>query len=117
MGECCGFCPGWLFNLIAGYIIIQMLRTLKNFLQRSKSNQTKYIVLTGCDSGFGYKTALKLSGANNYILAGCLTSEGVHRLQMDDTFTGKAFLLDVTKDEDIEKMVSMVREEIDDQGL
>ena len=116
MAEDCGFCFSWPVKIILGYLLLNILIRLKNYLTRFKSNQTKFILITGCDSGFGHKTALKLSCNNNFILAGCLTKEGVHRLQVDTAFTGKAFLMDVTNEKDIENVVSIVQDETKDQG-
>ena len=119
MIECCGLFSSWPVQIIFGYLILNILSRIRNYLKRFKSHQTKYIVVTGCDSGFGHKTALKLSSAaeNTFILAGCLTKEGVHRLQTDTAFTGKPFLMDVTNHEDIERVVSIVQEETNNQGL
>ena len=117
MAESCGFCFSWPVLVVLGYFFLNILIRWKNFLTRFKSNQTKHILITGCDSGFGHKTALNLSCNNNFILAGCLTKEGVHRLQVDTSFTGKAFLMDVTNEKDIENVVSIVEAETKDQGM
>ena len=117
MAESCGFCFSWPVLVVLGYFFLDILIRTKNYLTRFKSNQTKHILITGCDSGFGHKTALKLSCNNHFILAGCLTKEGVHRLQVDTSFMGKAFLMDVTNENDIENVVSIVEAETKDQGM
>ena len=68
----------------------------------------KNILITGCDSGFGLATALELSQANCKVYAGCLTQDGVERLENDKRFQGMAFIMDVTKDEDVEKAKKMI---------
>jgi NAD(P)-dependent dehydrogenase (short-subunit alcohol dehydrogenase family) len=39
------------------------------------------VVITGCDSGFGLLIALKLSTLGFYVIATCLTDEGVAALK------------------------------------
>ena len=63
----------------------------------------KNILVTGCDSGFGLQTALDLSESNCQVFAGCRTQEGVNKLQNDEAFQGMAFIMDVTKDDDVQK--------------
>ena len=66
------------------------------------TKERKTVLITGCDSGFGFITALELSSSNCKVYAGCLTQNGVDKLQENKDFQGKAFIMDVTKEEDIE---------------
>ena len=67
------------------------------------TKEKKHILVTGCDSGFGLQTALELSESNCKVFAGCLTQDGVNRLQNDERFQGMAFIMDVTKEDDVQK--------------
>uniref|UniRef100_A0A7M5X8V5 Uncharacterized protein n=2 Tax=Clytia hemisphaerica TaxID=252671 RepID=A0A7M5X8V5_9CNID len=101
-------------------LIYYILDALWNFVQPKRigeDNEAKTILITGCDSGFGYHTALDLSSAKCYILAGCLTKDGAYRLESDKKFNGKAFVMDVTKNDDITDAVKLVEKETENKGL
>ncbi|ORY28414.1 NAD(P)-binding protein [Rhizoclosmatium globosum] len=79
----------------------------------------KVVVITGCDSGFGYGTALDLVALGFHVAAGCYTETGI--LDLTSTITtnpskyskGKltALRLDVTSDESVAKFTSQVTAE------
>ena len=56
------------------------------------------VVITGCDSGFGELSAVRLSKHGFKVVAGCLTKEGAER--MAGTVT-KAVVCDITKEADV----------------
>ena len=107
MAECCG--TGCCLTSIVA--IFSALYFLINFLvDRSVSTKIrKNVLVTGCDSGFGLATALELSESNCKVFAGCLTTGGVDRLQSDPKFQGMAFIMDVTKNEDVEKAKKIIQ--------
>ncbi|KAI8608477.1 hypothetical protein BC830DRAFT_1155088 [Chytriomyces sp. MP71] len=64
----------------------------------------KAVAITGCDSGFGFQTALSLAQLGMHVHAGCLTGEGAKQLESRHS-RGKAsegslttHMLDVTSD-------------------
>ena len=67
------------------------------------------MLVTGCDCGFGLATALDLNESNCKVFAGCLTRDGVDRFENDPKFQGMAFIMDVTKDEDVEKAKEIIK--------
>ena len=67
-----------------------------------KDISSGHIMITGCDTGFGYEAALKFSQRGLYVFAGCLTQEGVDRLNGDENFNGMAILMNITKNEDVQ---------------
>ena len=75
------------------------------------------MLITGCDTGFGYATALALSKQNIYTFAGCLTEQGVQTLTQDPLFKGMALLFDVTKESDIEKVKGIIDSTVGSEGL
>ena len=104
--ECCGT-DCCLTSVVA---ILAALYFLINFLvDRSVSTKIrKNVFVTGCDSGFGLATALELNESNCKVFASCLTTDGVDRLQSDPKFQGIAFIMDVTKDEEVEKAKEII---------
>eukprot|EP01084_Bolivina_argentea_P299415 516110_1 len=67
----------------------------------------KTILITGCDTGFGNATALKLSIKYGYkVIATCLKKESVDKFLSNSSFTENgsiATIMDVTKINDIER--------------
>jgi len=55
-------------------------------------------------------TAMDLNKSNCKVFAGCLTRDGVDRFENDPNFQGMAFIMDVTKDEDVEKAKQIVKD-------
>lgn len=104
------------FILINAGVLWYYLIILSNILSAQADGKNKYVLITGCDSGFGYRAALDLSVSRCTVLAGCLTEEGVTRLKENVAFKGTAFRMDVTKLEDIKKAVQLVEEQTKDDG-
>ena len=69
-------------------------RVLQNF-------QDKYVLLTGCDSGFGRETALRLDRLGFNVFATCLTSKGREDLTAVCSRRLQAIHLDVTDSQQI----------------
>lgn len=68
----------------------------------------KYVLLTGCDSGFGRETALRLDGLGFNVFATCLTSEGQTQLTARCSKRLKAIHLDVTNSQEIREAFKFV---------
>ncbi|KAI6218996.1 Retinol dehydrogenase 7 [Aphelenchoides fujianensis] len=92
---------------------------LKRILERLQVDdlEHKAVFITGCDSGFGRETALKLSRMGIPVYAGCLTEEGLHSIEKEaEEQRLPARLvgipLDVTKDESVNEAVRLVREDL-----
>ena len=68
----------------------------------------KYVLLTGCDSGFGRETALRLDSLGFNVFATCLTSEGQTLLTARCSKRLKAIHLDVTNSQEIREAFKFV---------
>jgi hypothetical protein len=70
------------------------------------------IVITGCDSGFGYSTALELAHRGHTVFALCLSEETSQQLQAAAKKHNLANLVrvicDVTRDADVDAAVAVV---------
>lgn len=60
------------------------------------------IVITGCDSGFGEATSLRLAEQGFHVVSACYSKEGAERLK---GLVALAVVCDVTKEEDIANLV------------
>jgi NAD(P)-dependent dehydrogenase (short-subunit alcohol dehydrogenase family) len=72
------------------------------FARKTVIDYSKHVVvITGCDSGFGELTSHRLAEMGFRVFSGCMTEEGVQRLQ---GVVAEAHICDVTKDKDIENL-------------
>jgi len=84
---------------------------------RFEQPQRRAVLITGCDTGFGRELALVLYERGWRVYAGCLTDSGAADLAERCSGPGMAAVqMDVTKAEDIAKVVARVQEEVP-QGL
>lgn len=72
----------------------------------------KYVVVTGCDSGFGRETALRLDSLGINVFATCLTSEGQAQLTASSSKRLTTLHLDVTNSEEIKKAFEFVAQNL-----
>ncbi|XP_068709315.1 retinol dehydrogenase 7-like [Montipora foliosa] len=87
-------------------------------LPRSKINiKGKYVLITGCDTGFGRATAIKLDKMGACVLATCLTKEGEQSLKSEASDKLKTFQLDVTNSKQIKDVYEEIKKEIYPDGL
>ncbi|XP_037227245.1 retinol dehydrogenase 16-like [Falco rusticolus] len=77
----------------------------------------KYVLITGCDSGFGHLLAQQLDARGLRVLAACLTEAGAARLRAATSPRLQTLLLDVTSSQSIATAAAWVRERVGDQGL
>ncbi|KAK3723808.1 hypothetical protein QZH41_019488 [Actinostola sp. cb2023] len=76
----------------------------KTFWPRPKVDMLhkKYILITGCDSGFGRSTAIRLDELGFNVFATCLTNEGKESLEALCSPRFKAFIVNVTDSKQIQ---------------
>ena len=72
----------------------------------------KYVLITGCDTGFGRATAIKLDKMGACVLATCLTKEGELRLKSETSDKLKTFQMDVTNSKQIKDVYEEIKKEI-----
>lgn len=83
----------------------------------------QFFLKLGCDSGFGFLTALTLLRAGYRVMAGCFSpdGEGAARLRKQATSIGESATkrlhiesLDVTKEESVKELFERVKSYLDD---
>ncbi|XP_034534119.1 D-beta-hydroxybutyrate dehydrogenase, mitochondrial [Notolabrus celidotus] len=77
------------------------------------------VLITGCDSGFGYQLARCLDHRGFVVFAGCLCPEGAGALSLQSQSSRnlKILKLNVTSDEDVQLAKKIVQENLPERGL
>ena len=84
--------------------------TLKFLAKRKVQNlNTKSVFITGCDSGFGRETAIRLDKMGVHVLAACLTKQGAQDLKSMTSGKLKTFQMDVTDPQQIKDVFEQVK--------
>ena len=102
--------PSWFLLIIIALLTIYLLTCL--FPKPKIDVQGKYVLITGCDSGFGRATAIQLDKMGARVLATCLTKEGEQSLKSVASDKLKTFQMDVTNSKQIKDVYKVIREEI-----
>ncbi|CAH3024973.1 unnamed protein product [Porites evermanni] len=105
----------WLLLLIIGLLTICLLKSL--LPKRSIDIRGKYVLITGCDSGFGRATAIRLDEMGVRVLATCLTSDGEKGLKSVTSDRLKTFQMDVTNSQQIKEVFEEVKKEVACAGI
>ncbi|XP_055552850.1 retinol dehydrogenase 16 [Falco cherrug] len=106
----------WLY-LAAVLVGLFLLRRWHRERQMVPGLSEKYVLITGCDSGFGHLLAQQLDARGLRVLAACLTEAGAARLRAATSPRLQTLLLDVTSSQSIATAAAWVRERVGDQGL
>ncbi|XP_061217716.1 retinol dehydrogenase 5 [Neopsephotus bourkii] len=85
--------------------------------QTLPSVQDKFVLVTGCDSGFGRLLARRLARRGYRVLAACLTPAGAEALPRGCPGHLRTTLLDLTRADSIRRAVEWVSDEVGDRGL
>ncbi|XP_052065000.1 17-beta-hydroxysteroid dehydrogenase type 6-like [Mytilus californianus] len=78
----------------------------------------RYVMITGCDSGFGNLLAKRLDDLGFHVFAGCFTQQGIDMLNKETSDTVQAIQLDVSKTESINSaLVNVIASLPKDTGM
>ena len=103
-------CSPLLAGVITAIIIILTVIMFRFFSKKQVSDLgKKYVLITGCDSGFGRETAVRLDKMGVCVLATCLTKEGEQSLKSVASNRLKTFQLDVTNSQQIKDLYEQVK--------
>ncbi len=86
--------------ITTGYITYKIL----DYFYRKPSLShldSRYILVTGCDSGFGHAAAKKLDSLGCHVIAACLTEEGETELRKECSEKLQTVRMDVSNHDSI----------------
>lgn len=92
---------------------------LKKLLPKPKVDdfKNKFVLITGCDSGFGKMTAIRLDKMGFRVIATCLTLKGVENL-IEEAGSDRliAMVMDVTNSEQIKDVYAEIKHLVAEKG-
>ncbi|XP_053564128.1 retinol dehydrogenase 7 [Bombina bombina] len=77
----------------------------------------KYVLITGCDSGFGNLAAKQLDRRGLKVLAACLTEKGAEELKKETSSRLQTVILDVADSQSVSSAAKWVASIVRDAGL
>ncbi|CAF1059118.1 unnamed protein product [Rotaria sordida] len=99
--------------IVIGFIIILYIfyRLYQHFFPSPNINPNgKYVLISGCDTGFGHGLAIELDKQGFNVLAGVFVPDNVTSLKEKLSSRATVFCLDITKEEDIDAAFVLVNE-------
>ena len=88
------------------------------FIESTCESDFRYVLITGCDSGFGNLIAKKLDQRGCHVFAACLTEKGADALKAESSERLQTVIIDVTKTESIRSAYEEVKGAIPkDKGM
>ncbi|XP_068777736.1 17-beta-hydroxysteroid dehydrogenase type 6-like [Struthio camelus] len=105
----------WLY--LAVLVGLYLLRWWYLERQRVPNLTEKYVLITGCDSGFGNLLARQLDARGLRVLAACLTESGAAQLRAAASSRLQTLVLDVTSSQSIAAATAWVKGQVGDRGL
>ncbi|KAM9368148.1 retinol dehydrogenase 16-like [Phaethornis superciliosus] len=98
-------------------VVLYLLQYWRRKTETVPRLSEKFVLITGCDSGFGNLLARQLDKRGVRVLAACLTQLGATRLQDVTSPRLQTVLMDVTSSESIAAANAWVKERVGNQGL
>ena len=100
-----------MFVFIALLILFYILyRLYQHFFPTPNINPNgKYVLISGCDTGFGHRLAIELDKQGFNVLAGVFTANNITSLKNELSSNATVFRLDITKQEDIDATFELVK--------
>ncbi|XP_069509568.1 retinol dehydrogenase 7-like isoform X2 [Ambystoma mexicanum] len=105
----------WLYlaALLGLYLLFRWYREC----QTVPNLHDKYVLITGCDSGFGNLLARHLDQRGMRVLAACLTQKGAERLKEETSVRLQTFIVDITNSDRVAAMAQWTKQQLADKGL
>ncbi|XP_063300833.1 17-beta-hydroxysteroid dehydrogenase type 6-like [Pelobates fuscus] len=101
-------------------VVVLSLILLYRWYRQSRILQNlsdKYVLITGCDTGFGNLLAKQLDRRGMLVLAACLTERGAEDLKKDTSHRLQTIILDVADSQSVSSATKWVFHNVNDKGL
>lgn len=100
-----------MFSMIIVLPLVILWLTYRWFRHKNTIDNygSRYVFITGCDSGFGNMLTKRLDGLGFNVFAGCLTQAGEEKLTLETSEKVKTIRIDVSETESIEDAFNTVK--------
>jgi len=102
----------YLLGLVVLFYLFRWIRELP----RVPDKGSKYVYITGCDSGFGSLLARHLDKHGFRVIAACFSEKGEEDLKKSCSSKLITTHLDVTSQESIAKATAMIKDKVGEHG-
>jgi len=104
----------WLVMMTTVIVALIVVLLISWWKRKANLNiNEKFVLITGCDSGYGRETAIRLDEMGVRVLATCLTKEGEQSLKSVASDKLKTFHMDVTNSQQIEEVFQKTKKLLD----
>ncbi|XP_070711525.1 retinol dehydrogenase 7-like [Pempheris klunzingeri] len=103
----------YLLGLVVLYYVYRWVRELP----RVPDKGSKYVFITGCDTGFGNLLARHLDKQGFRVIAACFTEKGEEGLKKACSSNLTTTHLDVRSKESVAKVAAMIKDKVGQRGL
>ncbi|XP_044141901.1 retinol dehydrogenase 7-like [Bufo gargarizans] len=105
----------WL-HLLALLVFILLYRWYRNSLTLENLSD-EYVLITGCDSGFGNQLAKRLDKRGMRVMATCLTVQGAENLKKETSSRLQTVILDIADSNSVQSAAKWVSDVLHEKGL
>ncbi|CAD5121795.1 DgyrCDS10270 [Dimorphilus gyrociliatus] len=108
------------FTIVIGSILFVItLRNIEWFIRSFYIGdfKDKYVLITGCDTGFGNLLAKRLDGKGMRVIAACLTEKGANDLADSCSQKLTTYVMNVANEDEIDSLKEMVAKKVGNKGL
>ncbi|KAM8977538.1 retinol dehydrogenase 7-like [Pelodytes ibericus] len=106
----------WLPLLVVLLVLILVYRWHRQS-QILQNLTDKYVLITGCDTGFGNLLAKQLDQLGLIVLAACLTEKGAENLKKESSSRLRTVILDVVDSQSVSSAAKWVENTVGNTGL
>ncbi|KAM6958486.1 retinol dehydrogenase 7-like isoform 1-T2 [Tautogolabrus adspersus] len=106
-----------MFLYLLGLVVFYYLYRWVKELPRVSDKGSKYVYITGCDSGFGNLLARHLDKQGFRVIASCFTEKGEEDLKKSCSSNLTTTHLDVRSKDSIAKVAGMIKDKVGERGL
>lgn len=105
--------------ILCGLVVLVVVYKLLDHIvrwPRVDNYSDRYILVTGCDSGFGHALVRRLDSLRCHVFAGCFTEAGETQLTKLCSDRVRPVALDITSHDSVRRAFLLVRDQLESHG-
>lgn len=103
----------WIIFILSPIWLFVIYRIINRLIRSPRVGYTgKYVLITGCDTGFGHLSAKQLDRLGCHVFAGCLSEKGEDELRKVCSNRLQTVRLDVSSPESIRQAYQVVKSKL-----